>query len=55
MKTATPGIVYLWENMGEEGETHKASLLSDADIQMYIEDTIDGAAACRPSASTAST
>ena len=44
MKTATPGIVYLWENMGEEGETHKASLLSDADIQMYIEDTIDGAA-----------
>ena len=32
MKTATPGIVYLWENMGEEGETHKASLLSDADI-----------------------
>ena len=43
MKTATPGIVYLWENMGEEGETHKASLLSDADIQMYIEDTIDGA------------
>ncbi len=44
MKTATPGIVYLWENMGEEGETHKASLLSAADIQMYIEDTIDGAA-----------
>lgn len=44
MKTATPGIVYLWENMGEEGETHKASLLSAADIQTYIEDTIDGAA-----------
>lgn len=44
MKTATPGIVYQWENMGPEGETHKASLLSDADIQMYIEDTIDGAA-----------
>lgn len=44
MKTATPGIVYLRENMGEEGETHKASLLSAADIQMYIEDTIDGAA-----------
>lgn len=44
MKMATPGIVYLWENMGEEGETHKASLLSAADIQMYIEDTIDGAA-----------
>lgn len=43
MKTATPGIVYLWENMGEEGETHKASLLSDNDIQMYIEDTIAGA------------
>lgn len=43
MKTATPGIVYQWENMGPEGETHKASLLSDADIQMYIEDTIDGA------------
>lgn len=44
MKTATPGIVYQWENMGPEGETHKASLLSAADIQMYIEDTIDGAA-----------
>lgn len=44
MKTATPGIVYQWENMGPEGETHKASLLSEADIQMYIEDTIDGAA-----------
>ena len=43
MKTATPGIVYLWENMGEEGETHKASLLSEADIEMYIEDTIEAA------------
>lgn len=43
LKTATPGIVYQWENMGPEGETHKASLLSLNDIQMYIEDTIEAA------------
>lgn len=44
LKTATPGIVYNWDNMGPEGETHRASLLSANDIQMYIEDSIEAAA-----------
>lgn len=45
MKTATPGLVYQWDNLGPEGETHKADILSLDDIKMYIEDTIEGAAA----------